>query len=944
MRYEMLFKTSLKGCVKEDHRGEIKIFFRMIFLFSLGWLLGCHNKTPLDPKLPQRRIAPVLHVLKNGLKVVIQENSTAPVVAIQMWVNVGSADDPKGKSGLAHVLEHMVFKGTSHRAEGQIAKEIEGAGGQINAWTSFDQTVYHVVIASRFFERGLEILADALQNPRFDKNDLERELKVIMEEIKQGEDSPSRVLMRKMFATAYQKHPYRIPVIGQVEAVKKIGPQDIEKYFKRFYSPSNMTLVIVGDVKRDKALKKIESFFSLTPNHIPGKSCEQEPPQRRIRIAVEHRDIQEAYVSMAFHIPGVMDPDTPALDLAAVILGQGESSRLSRKVKHQQQLVTTGYSYAYTPKDPGLLVVSVTAAPDKVYKAIGSVTEETLLLGTSFVTNDELERAKTLVESDIIYQKETVQGQARKLGFFQTVTGDMAFEQEYYRRIATVNTEKIRQVAAKYLRPDNMSLVLVGPEKNPNNKTVVDKIQTLVKKTHARVIAADKTQVKRDPQVIKVTLANGAKLLVMPDSSVPLVAMRAVWMGGLRYENESNNGINSLLAALVTRGTLNRSPDQINETIEGMAGSISGFSGLNSFGLRTEILARYWEQGFDILADCILHPAFSDEEVERQRRALLDDILAQEDNLSSVVMRLFNRTQYKRHPYRMDVLGTAQTISQLSRTQLVKYFRRYFNPSGMVLAIVGDVDPDQVKTKFKELFNGTTKQKAKPPALAKDAPRSAPLDAIEIINKQQAHVVVGFPGTTLDNKDKYPLEVLAAMLSGQGGRLFLELRDRQGLVYQVGAISQEGIEPGYFAIYLATSPNNIQHALQEIDKEVKKLRNAKVSAAELKRTQRYLVGSYEISLQRKSTVASYMAFNECYGLGYKAYTKYSPEILAVTTQDIQRVARKYLDDQKKVVVMVKPEELTPGAEKYLGQKRQAGVIHEDAPAAALRKSKKKNSP
>jgi len=878
---------------------------------------------------------------------VLQENRAAPVVAIQMWVNIGSADDTDQASGVAHVLEHMVFKGTRDRSEGEIAREIEGAGGQINAWTSFDQTVFHVVIASRYFNRGLEILADAMQNSRLDDAELSRELEVILEEIKQGEDTTSRVVSRNLFATAYRKHPYRRPVIGRADTVRRLTARDVRQFHDRWYVPANMTLVVVGDFSSAQAFRRIDRLFAARrgAGAPPDRSRPQEPPQRQTRVTVRHRETPECFVAMAFHIPSLLDPDTPALDIAAVILGQGESSRLTRRVKHEQQLATTAYAYAYTPADPGLLVIGATAPPERLVKVVQAVTREALALGVSEVSAVELRRAKTLIESDVVYQKETVQGQARKLGFYQTVARTLEFEEEYNRRIRDVTPDRLRAVAARYLRPTNLALSVVTPGAADQSKvraltsTLTDAVHAAAAKVEEASGRAMRPGVKRDDRVVKVVLPTGARLLVLHDDSVPLVAMRGVWVGGLRHESSANNGINSLLAALITRGTSSRTAEQINEAVEGMAGSISGFSGQNSFGIHTEMLSRHWAEGLEILADCLIAPAFTPQEVERQRRTLIEDILAQDDNLGSVVMRLFNRTMFSRHPYGMDALGGVNSVAAVTRAQLVQYYRRHYSPSDLVLAVVGDVDPEQVTARFRQLFGGERRRAQGEPRVPLEPRRTSPQEAFLLVKKEQAHMVVGYPGTTLRSKDRHALEVLTTALSGQGGRLFTELRDRQGLAYQVGAYSQEGLEPGYVAIYVATSPDKIPQALAGIEQQLERVRQRPLSRAELGRVQRYLVGSYEISLQRRGMLASYLAFNECYGLGYRAYSRYAPSILAVTAADVQRVARKFLVDSRRVVAVVKPAEHSPAAARRVDGTPRAGVVVGGTPPPK-RKAKK----
>ncbi|HZS37809.1 MAG TPA: pitrilysin family protein [Polyangia bacterium] len=860
--------------------------------------------------------------LPNGLTVVLQENHASPVVAFQAWVGVGSADEPPELAGIAHVFEHMLFKGTARRGVGQIAQEVEGAGGEINAWTSFDQTVYHLVLASRFFDTGLDILSDALQNSSFDPGELERELKVVLEEVKQGEDNPSRVATQAMFGTAYQKHPYRRPVIGYTKTVKSFTRERLLDFFRRYYVANNVTLVVVGDFDRARAQKKIaEAFAEAKAQPITRPDdARKEPQQRAPRVVVTTQQVREAYLAIAFHVPGIHHEDTGSLDVASIILGQGDSSRLTLSVKRQAQLVNDAYAYSYTPRDPGLLVAGATMPTDKLEAAMDALAEQVFRLGVEDVTAEEVRKAKAIIESDAIYQKETVQGQARKLGFFETVAGGLDYEAEYNLQVQRTTPERIRETVRRYLTVENATIAVLLPNGEasrvaPLEKSLADRLRAAYARAEERWSPA-KPALAREAadggEVVRVKLPSGARLLVKRDRSVGLVAMRAVWMGGLRYEDEKSNGVNNLLAGLVTRGTRTRTGDEIAHEVEGMAGSIGGFSGRNSFGMRMELLSRQWERGLEIFADCILNPSFADDELEKERRQVLEEIRTQEDNVSAEAFRLFSQTLYKKHPYRFDMYGSAQSVAGLTRKRLSDYYKRFVAPEQMTLAIVGDVDPAQVVAKARALFGVKSKPADRAAVeIPVDAPPSEALQVFRFQNKQQAHVVYGFPGSTVSDPDRFALEVLATILSGQGGRLFVELRDKRGLAYRVSAFSVEGVDPGYFAVYIATSPQNLGVAVAGIQDELNKLIAEPVPKAELERAKRYLVGAHDISLQRRAALASTLAFHECYGLGWDEYRRYAPAILAVGAADVQRVAKKYLDPRRSILATIKPEETTP---------------------------------
>ena len=907
--------------------------------------------------------------LDNGLTVVLEENHASPVVAFQAWVGVGSADEPERLAGIAHVFEHMLFKGTAKRGVGRIAQEVEGAGGDINAWTSFDQTVFHLVLASRFFDTGLDIIADALQNSSFDPEELKRELKVVLEEVKQGEDSPGRIASQSLFATAYGKHPYRRPVIGYTRTVEKFTRDELLDFFKRHYVPANITLVVVGDFDAAKAQKKIAAAWSAAS--APGEEHPVravEPPQRAPRVAVTAGDVRETHLAVAFHIPGLKHADTGALDLGAIILGQGDSSRLQLEVKRSRQLVNDVYAYSYTPRDPGLLVAGATLPPGQVGDALDAILDQVFRLAVAEVAPSELDKARTIIESDAIYQKETVQGLARKLGFFETVAGSVTFEDEYGKQVREVTPAALREAAARYLRPENCTITALVPKgdaatvegpakrtakgtRKPAGKTiesgaarssekeVAAQLRERLDAAWARVTAGGlpATIAAGDNKVFREVLPSGMRLLILRDPSIPIVAMRAVWIGGLRVEDERTNGVTNLLAALVTRGTKSRTGDELAHEIESMAGSIGGFSGRNSFGIRAEMLSKHATHGLSLFADCVLHPAFLDEEVEKERRLVLEELRTQEDNVSSVAFRLFSQAIYPNHPYRFDALGTPESVAGLSRRKLADYYRKNFPPSQMTLAIVGDVDPARVVAEARLLFDQPAAAVAAPPIAAPPQFPKGPVQVMKRLNKQQAHIVLGFPGTTVADADRFPLELLATILSGQGGRLFVELRDKRGLAYRISAFSLEGVEPGYFAVYMATSPENLEVAEAGIRDELNKMIDRPVGKAELERAQRYLVGAHDISLQRRSALASTLAFHEAYGLGWDEYQRYAGAILAVSAADVQRAAKKYLDPERAVLAVVKPEEVSP----VIAKERAVALTRAAARAEAVRKGQTK---
>jgi zinc protease len=860
--------------------------------------------------------------LDNGLTVVLAPNRLAPVVAMQAWVGVGSADETRSQAGIAHVFEHMLFKGTARRGVGEIARAVEAAGGDINAWTAFDQTVYHVVLASRYFDTGLDVLSDALSSSSFDRGELEREREVILEEIKQGHDDPSRTMAQGLFSTAFVRHPYRRPVIGNESSVRSFRRRDLMDFFREWYVANNVTLVVAGDFDHRRARRNIDSYFGRLKKGSLARKARKEPRQREPRAIVVTRDVSEVNLAIGFHAPPLRDEDTAALDVLAIILGQGESSRLSTRVRRRSELVTSVYSYVHSLRDAGLFIIGASCPLENLDPATEAITNECFALAHRPVSAAELGKAIHAVQADSIYQRETVEGMARKLGYYEATAADAEYEEEYVRAIARVTSDDVVRVARDYLTADraNISAVVPRRPRKDNDRSRAAQGNRMVKmvaraaRLSAKNLGGAKKTSGTKSDLTRDTLPNGLRIVVKRDKSVPIVSARAVWTGGLRAETTANNGVNNLLAATITRGCGDHTAEDIIREVDEMAASLAGFSGRNSFGLRAEWLAKNWEQGFDLMAECILAPSFDNEELAREQRRVLDDLRSREDSPSYGAFRLFVETLYRNHPYRLDTLGTSESIRTLSRSKIANYYKRNYPLSDMTLAVVGDVDPARVVARAKARFGSAKKVKRaaiKVPSQPFDLRKGTEREVYRYLDREQAHMVVGFPGTTVGDSDRFALEVLTSVLGGQGGRLFLELRDKQALAYRVGAFSLEGVDPGYIAVYIACSPEKIPQALTEIRTQLDRIVADGVTKREVDRAVKYLVGTHEISLQRRASLASALAFYEAYGLGYDEYQRYAKTITSIKASDVKRVASKYFDWDKAVTATVTRKTQSP---------------------------------
>jgi zinc protease len=847
----------------------------------------------------------LLFTLDNGLGAVIQEDHFAPVVAIQIWVKAGSADETPDVAGAAHVHEHMIFKGTTRRPVGAIAAEVESSGGHINAFTTADHTVYHLILASRHFATGLDILADAMQHTTFDPHELGKELQVVMEEWKRGEDSPTSRAATELFRLAYTTHPYGRPVIGYRETIEALNRERVLNFYQRWYRPNNMTLVIVGDIEREAARQEVLRIFAGQPTvPLPSRPRTPEPPQQGLRLSVLDMNVEEFYLYLAFPLPPATHEDVFALDLLSYILGGGESSRLVQTLQADKELVNWISAHAYTPQDPGLFIVAAALEQDKVRPALEEILATLFRCKHTLVSPAELARARTNLESDFIYRRETVQGQARQLGFFLTVFGDPDYESQYLDGLAAVTRQDLQRVAQRYFSPDSLSLVLLGATTDATLPTTAE-VQTLCEPLDTEPTLAPLPLTKRDGQVSFTVLDNGVRLIVKEHHAVPVMALQAVMLGGLLFEDEHNLGVNNMLAGLLTRGSERFSRLELAEAVESLAGSLRGFSGRNSLGLSGSFLTTpRIDNALDLFLDTLLHPAFPAEEVEKRRREILLAFKNREDDLAQIAFDLFYETLFATHPYRFSVLGGEESIRALQREQLADYYRVLLNPERLVISVVGDVDTEQVTAHLREALTLLPAAVAAPTLPPTDPRPTTARQCHKAMDKQQAHIVLGFQGVTLANPDRYPLKVLEAILSRQGGRLFYELREQRALAYSVAAFGVEGLAPGVVGVYVGTDPNKVEEATTAARVELARVREELVSAAELEQARKYLTGSFEISLQSNSAQSEEMAFNELYGLGYENGRRYLAAITAVTAEDLRRVARTYFDDNASTLVVV----------------------------------------
>jgi len=837
---------------------------------------------------------PRLHRFPGGLELLFVPNRAAPALALDLWVRVGSADERPGEEGMAHLVEHMLFKGTERRGPGEAAREVEGLGGEINAYTSGDHTVFSLVLASRYADLGFDLLADAVLHSRFAPEELLRERSVVLEEIRRSRDLPHHVLSHLLFSETYRVHPYGRPVLGREETVGSFSRASCRGFHRRWYRPGNMVLVVAGDADPGSLVERVGGLFPAVPGGGPRRRARPREPRREgFRGRFEARDGGETYFDLAFPGPSARHRDVPAVDLLMAVLVQGEASRLQHRVKLDRNLVRGVSGGAYTPDDPGLLCVGGIAEPSRFEAAYEAICEEVFRLHREPVGARELERARENLEADFVYQKETVEGQAHKAGFFHVVLGEAAAEDRYLEALRRVSAQDLCAAARKYLRASRATLVALHPRGAPPEFEAQEtgKRMARIEAAASRVGRAGRPGGRS--ALVRRVLPNGARILVKVNRAVPIVALRAAFLGGLRREPKTLAGGSHLAAGALVRGTRSRDASDIAHEMDALGGHLEGFSGRNSHGLKAEFLSRYLEDGLDLFAEILCHPTFPEDEVDKLRDDALAALGLRQDDPAGYAFRLLEEALYGSHPYGRDVLGTPESLGRLGSRDLARLYRAA-GPRELAVAVAGDVDPDQICEFFTHALDVLAPRAQPPPA----PPAPPPLTGLAVrkFNRpiEQAHIALGFPGTRLGSPDRHAVRVLVSALGGQGGRLFRSLREERGLAYAVSCSSLEGLDPGYLAGYVATSPDREFEARECLLAELARVAEDGLVPGELEQAQRKLVGGFEIALQENAIQAAQMALDELYGLGYRGFQSYARDLFAVTGADVAAAARRYL--------------------------------------------------
>lgn len=879
---------------------------------------------------PGDRTAPTYRRrLENGLTVLVREDHSAEVVAIVTHVKAGYFNEPDRLVGISHVLEHMYFKGTERRGAGDIARETKEVGGYLNAGTIYDYTSYYTVLPSSALEQGLDIQSDALLNSEIDEEELRRELLVIIQEANRKLDNPAAVATESLYEEMFDVHRIRRWRIGTEEGLRRLTRADVWDYYRNLYHPSNVVLVVAGDVEPERAFALVERYYGGMPAGEPViEKSPPEPERRGLRFREMAGDIVQTHLEWGWRTPGTLHEHTPALDLLAVVLGQGRASRLYRQVR-DRGLVSSISAHNYTPTDLGVFGISAELQPEQTLAALHAIHRTVAELAREGPTGTELERARNILEARLLRQAESVEGQAVQLAEWEAV-GDWRLADVYLDRIRAATVDELRRVAGEYLDLERATVLAYRPDAAPplgwDAATLLQMLRGAAPAgmpaatppaggTEAPGAAAPvggvetalgRAMARRGAEngVHFFELEGGSTIVVMPRRESALVAMSIAVAGGSLQETAERTGSTALMARASVRGTTTRDAAQLAEATEALGGVITVSVGSDLLLWSLSVPARHFRAAFPLLADAALRPVFPEGEVERERKVLASDLEQLRDDMYRYPLRLFHEAAFGGHPYGTPLAVAEGALPGLTAGGLRAWHQAHVLGATPWVIVVGGVDPEEVAGTVAHELSG----------LAATERASFPLPApwpngmrerAESRAKAQTALVLGFPGPARNDEDAYAAQVLAAAVSGLGNRLFEELRSRRSLAYTVAAQPVSHWLAGAFIGYIATAPEREEEARRALLEEFDRLAGEGITEAELERARRYLIGAWKIRSQTNGARLADLTAALLIGPGIREIREHEERIRAVTRADVRDLAGRCFDPDRLVVGIVR---------------------------------------
>ncbi|MDD5697284.1 MAG: pitrilysin family protein [Victivallaceae bacterium] len=824
--------------------------------------------------------------LDNGLRLFVNTKPDAPTVSLHCFVATGSVHEAGFLGcGLAHFLEHMLFQGCDGYPGQAAADTVSRLGGSVNAYTSYDHTVYYLNLPSEHTETGIDILSRMLSSPEFPEAKFLSEKDVILRERDLGRDRPESMLGERLWKTVFLRHPVRHPIIGYHEKIEQVSRDLMCQYYEQRYSPERTFFVISGDIRVPAVLEMVEKrLASWRHGNIYEPPLPEEPPQIGFRSNNCFFADPLARLAVAARIPALAHPDIPALDLISAILGQGKSARLVRVLQQEKELAIAAGSFTYAPNFSGISAISAATAPAKLPALETALFEELEKFCRNGVTAGELEREKNQQLADYVRVLRSNNGIAGVIGDAVLAYGDPGMADHYLRRLNRVNRDDILEIANKYLTREQLSIVRQLPPEAGKNA------------------AANRPKARRKPAHRSV-LPSGARLITVPDSSFPLIDLCVLTLGGNLIETPENAGISRLTAQLLTTGTRSYGEEKFNALIDDNALDFSVNAGTSTFFIKLNCLRDKLDLALQLLKSVLAEPAFRPKQFVRERHNALEILKTKaQDPGSSAVDKMYELL-YRGHPHALPRDGSLSSLAALTAGKLRKFYRRQFIAPRTVIGIAGDLE---VKTAHRAAADLDAAIRWNDPATLKLPPAPAfpreDLRAEIELPRDQIKVIYAVPTCDYHSPDRFTFEILQQALNGLSSNLFKVIREDRGLAYSTGAMFGNGLYPGFIAFYAGTKRGSVPQVIELLTEERRRLAGTGLSQEEFDSARARVEFNYASLMSNNSALLFNSVLEEFYGNGCETPWRIPEIIRQLNLKQVNAVLKKYFTDAKGVYV------------------------------------------
>jgi zinc protease len=824
--------------------------------------------------------------LDNGQTVVIQEVRNNPIVTIDTWIKTGSIDENDSNSGVAHFLEHLFFKGTKNHEPGEFDKILETKGAITNAATSKDFTHYYITIPSKYFDLAMDLHADMLLHPMIPRNEMEKERKVVLEEISKDQNSPNKLLRENLDEMMYKTHPYKRRVIGRSDVIETITREQVLNFYNTHYTPANMVTLVIGDVDTNTALNKIKDVFNEAykkpEKNVYPKEFQLDKQEKKVSYA----NVESGYMLIGFRGTPIVDKDSYALDVLSTIMGDGRSSILYQVLKEKKRIAFSISAGNSTFKDDGIFYVSANFEPDKCKLVQDAIFEEISKIQKNGVTDEQLKLAKNIIERNTYYSRESVSNISSEIGYTMALTGDIKFYDSYLNNIKNVTKEDVKKAAEKYLGLSKSAVSIVLPEGSEEIPVSIFK-----KKNDGSA-----ELISQNDQTKKYTLSNGATFVYSENDANDIIAMSIYAKGGQLLDKKA--GTANLVASAMTKGTNKYSSLEWSQMLEDHGIKISPAVDADTFVISVLTTKDEYDTTLELLDEIVNYAKFDEIEIGKIKSDKLNQIKANRDIPLQRALDEYRYLIFKDSPYTISSKILEKNIPDITREDMIEYYNKIFVPNNLVISVNGNIDKDKTIKELNNIFNKQQETEMNYQDFAKEIPHpDCPRVSVQNMpSTQTAWIMLGWQTEgVMNEKDYATLQVIDSLLgSGMSSRLFIDLRERQGLAYQLGSGYSPHALRGSFVLYIGTNPSTLEKSKQGLFDEINRLKTEYVGDKELKDAKEKLLGNYLIGLETNLDKASNTGSFEILGMGYDF--DYEKLINSIKDTDIIEVANKYFND------------------------------------------------